>query len=114
LARRFRLRVYRFDRDAELLVREPAADAREIVETIRSISPDGDGTRPALAVRQTLDELRGLSPSAVLIFTDGASTTGEADALSSVAPLAARRKIPLFPIGVGQAAQPRDLDLFEL
>ncbi len=114
LARRFRLRVYRFDRDAELLVREPAADAREIVETIRSISPDGDGTRPASAVRQTLDELRGLSPSAVLIFTDGASTTGEADALSSVAPLAARRKIPLFPIGVGQAAQPRDLDLFEL
>lgn len=114
LTRRFRLRVYRFDRDAELLVREPAADAGEIVETIRSISPDGDGTRPAVAVRQTLDELRGLSPSAVLIFTDGAATTGEADALSRVAPLAARRKIPLFPVGVGHAAQPRDLDLFEL
>ena len=114
LSQRFRVRIYRFSQDAELLIREDMPQEAALPSAISSLSAEGLGTRPASATRQVLDDLRGLSPSAVVIFTDGISTTGERDALSAIAPLAARRQVPLFPVGVGRAEPARDLDLFEL
>lgn len=115
LARRFRVRLYRFDSDAGAAAADGAGD--EITAAIGGLSkltPDGAETRPATAVRQVLDDLRGVSPSAVVVFTDGVSTGGEAETLSTVAPLASRRRVPLFPVGVGSDGPARDLELYDL
>lgn len=114
LSRRFRVRIYRFDRNAELLVHDDAWKPPGLPPEIDSLTADGAGTRPASAVRRVLDELRGTSPSAIIVFTDGISTMGERDALTSVAELAARRGVPLYPVGVGRGGPARDLELFEL
>lgn len=116
LTRRFRVRVYRFDDAATVL--SPSGDSEHdrsaLLERMSDLTPDGEATRPAAAVRQVLDDLRGASPGAIVVFTDGVSTTGEADALSTVATFAARRRVPLYPVGVGSDGPARDLELYDV
>lgn len=115
LARRFRVRLYRFDGEAT-----PVAGPGEegnvaaLAAALGELTPDGTETRPASAVRRVLDDLRGVSPSAVVILTDGVSSSGETEALSAVAPLAAKRRAPLFPIGIGSDGPALDLDLYDV
>ncbi len=105
LSRRFRVRIYRFAGDASPLpISAQGHDVSDFVADLEKLTPDGQETRPAAAVQRVLDDLRGVSPGAILVFTDGVSTTGEADALSAVASLAARRRVPLYPIGVGSVS----------
>lgn len=115
LAKRFRVQLYRFNREAAAIAADEAEGGVTVGLTgLGELKPDGTETRPAAAVRRVLDDLRGTSPSAVVLFTDGVSTAGEAEALSAVAPLAARRRAPLFPVGVGSDGPARDLDLYDL
>ncbi|MGC1275705.1 MAG: VWA domain-containing protein [Planctomycetaceae bacterium] len=115
LTRRFRVRVYRFADAATVL--SPSSDETgrsALLDRVNGLTPDGKATRPAAAVRQVLDDLRGASPGAIVVFTDGVSTTGEADALSAVATFAARRRVPLYPVGVGSDGPARDLELYDV
>ncbi len=115
LEKRFRLRAYSFAGDAAAVPTNDDGDkVQELVAAINDLAPTGDETRPAAAVRRVLDELRGVSPGAIVVFTDGASTAGEAEALSAVAETAARRRVPLYPVGVGSDGPSRDLELYEL
>jgi hypothetical protein len=115
LERRFRLRAYSFAGDAAPVpVGEQGDEVRELLDAINDLSPTGDETRPAAAVRRVLEELRGVSPGAVVVFTDGASTAGDAERLSAIAELAARRRVPLYPVGVGSEGPARDVELYEL
>jgi hypothetical protein len=115
LARRFRVRLYHFDSDAAAVSAEGTEDdLPSVIKDLRELMPDGTETRPAAAVRRVLDDLRGVSPSAVVVFTDGVATGGEAETLSAVAPLAARRRAPLFPVGIGSDGPGRDLELYDL
>jgi hypothetical protein len=116
LSRRFRVRVYRFAGDAAPLAGPEGADEEipALAKSLGGLTPTGNETRPAAAVRRVLDDLRGVSPSAVVVLTDGVSTTGEADALSAVAPLAAQRRTPLYPVGIGSGGPARDLELYDL
>ncbi len=116
LTRRFRVRMYRFADSATALA-TPAEDGSAhtvLHEQLAELRPEGTATRPAAAVRQVLDELRGASPGALVVLSDGVSTTGEADALSNVASLAARRRVPLYPVGVGSDGLTRDIELYDV
>ena len=119
LRRRFRLRVYRFDADARQVgAAEDQVGAAEddvtFATLLAELHADGDQTLLAAAVRRVLDDLRGSSPEAVIVLTDGVPTGGDAEALSSVASIAARRRVPLYPIGVGGEGRSTDLELTDL
>ncbi|MEZ6143900.1 MAG: hypothetical protein R3B91_00415 [Planctomycetaceae bacterium] len=61
---------------------EEATDSDDpLLAAVRQLRADGEATRPAVAVRQVLDDLRGNPPSAILVLTDGITTTGDDDRL---------------------------------
>ena len=80
----------------------PALEKLKKVEAERRPDP-----ARATGVRQVLTELRGVPPSAIVLLTDGQTTDGET--LAKAAELAARKGVPLYPIGLGDpepAARP--------
>ncbi len=85
-----------------------------LVAAIRQLQAEGDATRPAIAVRQVLDDLRGNPPSAILILTDGITTTGDDDRLVRAAEEARARSVPLIPIGFGSDEPAKDIQLSDV
>ena len=63
-------------------------------------------------MRAVLDDLRGTTPAAIVLMTDGINTDGPS--LSDAAQYARRRGVPLFPIGLGSDQPVRDLKLSDL
>ena len=116
LRQRHRLRIERFSAEAvpigEDLVDDDAV--RRLISELAVLQPNGDVTRPAEAVRQVLNQTRGTPPAAILLLTDGIASSGDADRLSAVVPLARERLVPLFAIGIGSDQQTRDVQLAEL
>lgn len=111
------LRLYQFDETAvpvELTELATDADWKQLTETIRRLEPDGQETRPAEAVRQVLAELRGMPPAALVIFSDGVASEGDADKLSTVSDLVRRRGVPMFVVPVGSDVAGRDVHLFDI
>ncbi len=111
------LRLYQFAGQAtpvELTELATDADWKKLGDTLRKLEPDGTETRPAEAVRQVLAELRGMPPAAMVIFTDGVASEGDADKLSTVADLIRRRGVPLFVVPVGSDVAGRDVHLFDV
>ncbi len=87
-------------------------DVAPALELLGKVKPDGPQTRLGSSVREILTELRGAPPSAMLLLTDGQTTDGEA--LAKAAELAARKGVPLYPVGLGSPEPARDLELTEL
>lgn len=111
------LRLYQFAGEAapiELTELSTDADWKTLAETIRKLEPEGTETRPAEAVRQVLAELRGMPPAAMVIFTDGVASEGDADKLSTVSELVRRRGVPMFVVPVGSDVAGRDVHLFDV
>ena len=75
-------------------------DVAGIIEEIRSSAPRGETTRLGGGVRAVLDELRGTSPAAIVVLSDGINTDGPS--LAEAAEYARRRGVPLFFIGTGE------------
>ncbi len=115
LRRTHRLHVYQFSGTAAPLDltrdRETDDGADPLVAAIRTLGADGEATRPAVAVRQVLDDLRGSPPSAMLVLTDGIATTGDEDRLVRAADEARARSVPLVPIGFGSDEPVKDVQL---
>ncbi len=82
------------------------------LEKLKKVEPSGGQTRLGAAVRQILTELRGAPPSAILLLSDGQTTEGEP--LAKAAELAARKGVPIYPVGLGSPEPARDLELTEL
>ena len=87
-------------------------DVAPALDKLRKVEPTGGQTRLGAGVRQVLTELRGAPPSALVLLSDGQTTDGET--LAKVAELAARKGVPIYPIGLGSPEPPRDLELTEL
>lgn len=87
-------------------------DVAPALDALGKVDPKGGQTRLGVALRQVLTELRGAPPSAILLLSDGQTTDGEA--LAKAAELAARKGVPLYPIGLGSPEPARDLELTEL
>ena len=76
-----------------------ASDVPGIVEELKSAEANGDSTRLGTAVRSALDELRGTTPVAIVVASDGINTEGPG--LSDAAAYARRKGVPLFFVGIG-------------
>jgi len=87
-------------------------DLAPALEKLRKAEPTGGQTRLGASLRQVLTELRGAPPSAILMLTDGQTTDGEG--LAKAAELAARKGVPVYPVGRARPAPARDLELTEL
>jgi len=117
LLRHHTLRLYHFsDSAAQLASRDFARtdDVPEMIGKIRDLKAEGSRTRPGPALRKVLDDFRGSPPAAVLVFSDGVSSTGEADRLSPAAEAAAASFVPIYTVGLGSQEPTRDIQLYDV
>jgi uncharacterized membrane protein len=111
------VRVYEFADAARLLTAseaELADGGAELRSAIEQLSPEGTETRPASALRNVLDDFRGMSPAAVVLLTDGISSRGDGEKLSAAADDARQRGVRLYPIGIGSSEPARDVQLYDV
>lgn len=87
-------------------------DVSDMIEELRSSWPQGEQTRLGSGIRDVLDELRGATPTGVVVLSDGVNTDGPP--LSEAAEYARRRGVPLFMVGLGSEQPPCDVKLSDL
>ena len=73
----------------------------------------GRVTRLGDSLYESVNELRGESVSAVILFSDGRDNGGVVRPEEAAARLA-RREVPIYTIGVGNPDEPRDIRVFNL
>ncbi|VAX41899.1 hypothetical protein MNBD_PLANCTO02-2705 [hydrothermal vent metagenome] len=111
------LRIYRF---SEIAV--PVGDNRslskshlkELLQALKQMKATGTSTRPGPAIQKILNDLRGMPPSAIIVLTDGITTTSDSDKLTTIAKRARSQQVPLFVIGVGSEEPAHDLQLYDM
>jgi hypothetical protein len=111
------LRLYHFaDGAVRLGSRDFAgpADIPEMTRKIRELKAEGNQTRPGPAVRKVLEDFRGTPPAAIVLFSDGVSSTGDADRLSPAAEAAAANFVPIDTVGIGSEQPTRDIQLYDV
>lgn len=115
------LKVYRFSETAVAISgsesgRSAGSDSKQdpMVAAIQMLKADGHVTRPAEAVRKVLADFRGSLPSAIVILSDGITSSTNADRLSIVAETAARKLVPIYTVGIGSEEAMHDLNLFDV
>ena len=111
------LRLYRFSDTAVRMASRDFADPQDIPEMtqkIRELKADGSQTRPGPAVRKVLEDFRGSPPAAIVLFSDGVSSTGDADRLSPAAEAAAASFVPIDTVGLGSEQPTRDIQLYDV
>jgi uncharacterized membrane protein len=110
--RQVKLHVFRCSERAERIADLDGEDRSACVEAIQALKATGGASRLGLAVESVLQEFRGSALAGIVFFTDGVTTDG--DDVVAAAQHAARAGIPLYPVGVGDAQDPRDLVLHDL
>jgi len=112
------LRLYRFSQTATVLggleAESGSTNLSPILTAIRNLEAGGTETRPAQAVKKVLNDFRGSLPSAIILLTDGISSTGPNDRLTVAAEAAAQRLVPLYLIGIGSEEAAHDLGLYDM
>lgn len=126
LSESHRLRIYQFDESARPLEDAGAGGTTgsggvgeaeslsKVVAAIEKLAADGNGTRPGPAVREVLEEFRGVPPAAIIVLTDGISSNGDADRMSGAGELARQLSVPLLPVPVGSDQPALDLQAYDL
>ncbi len=61
-----------------------------------------------------LDDFRGSPPAAIVLFSDGVASTGDADRLSLAAAAAAANFVPIDAVGLGSEQPTRDIQLYDV
>ncbi|HAB11259.1 MAG TPA: hypothetical protein DCE47_06180 [Planctomycetaceae bacterium] len=112
ISKRFQVRLYAFDAQARTLG-SPDDTAERLARRIEQLTAVGNETRPGPAVRQVLEEFRGEPPAAIVLLTDGITSTSAADGLAAVTTAARRQLVPLVTVATGSRLPARDLHLLE-
>jgi hypothetical protein len=113
LQKQNKVRLYLVSTAARLLADvDKPEDVEPALAKLRKAEATGGQTRLGKGVRDVLTELRGAPPSAIVLLTDGQTTEGET--LAKAAEFAARKGVPIYPIGLGDPEPARDLELTEL
>jgi len=113
--RQVRLHVYHCSSRAHRLQTVTSGDdIASAVDAINglSASPENDSSQLGAAIRQVLNDFRGSSLSAVVMFTDGVTTEGED--LAKASKYAAQSGVPLYFVGLGDSREVRDVYLHDL
>lgn len=113
LGERHRLRLYQFDESPRPLGTDQE-DLSRLIETLKGLTAEGTSTRPGPAVREVLEEFRGVPPAAIVLLTDGIASTGEADRTSAAVELARLLSVPLLTVPVGSDQPAIDLQAYDL
>ena len=107
--RQMRVHIYRVSGQAtEIADLNDPEQCQRMLDDLMEVMPTGESSQLGTDVSAILKTFRGGSLSAIVMFTDGVTTRGED--IPSAARAAARAGIPLHLIGVGDAADPPDLD----
>jgi hypothetical protein len=113
LQKQNKVRLYLVADKARLLAEvDQPEDVAKALTKLQKVEAGRPQTRLGDGLRDVLTELRGAPPSAIVVLTDGQTTDGEG--LAKAAELAARKGVPLYPVGLGSPAPGRDLELTEL
>jgi hypothetical protein len=113
--RQVRLHVYHCSNRAHRLQSVTSGeDLATAIEAVKGLSADAgnDSSQLGTAIRQVLNDFRGSSLSAIVMFTDGVTTEG--DDIGKAAKYAAREGVPLYFVGLGDAHEVRDVYLHDL
>jgi hypothetical protein len=112
-----KLRVYRFSDTAQVLGAHAymkRSQLSDLLKRIGELQGAGESTRPATAIRKVLADFRGASPAALIVMSDGVSTSGEADRMSAVVAEARNHGVPIFAVGTGSEQPAKDLQLYDV
>lgn len=112
-----KLRLYHFSDECLPLGEQGLIDLKDYQRTqklVKQLEPVGKETRPFHAVQKVLNDFRGTPPTAIIVLSDGISSTGDLDLLSRAGELAKSKLVPLFPVGVGSEQPVKDLQLYDL
>ena len=83
------------------------------IAEMKTLIADGDQTRPAVATKKVLSDLRGVPPAAIVFFTDGVASVSDNDKLSTVGESARRKGIQFHIVGIGSEIAAKDLNLYD-
>ena len=117
LQNKHKLRLYHFSDECLPLGEQGLIDLQNYQQTqevLKQLEPVGKETRPFHAVQKVLNDFRGTPPTAIIVLSDGISSTGDLDLLSRAGTLAKSKLVPLFPVGVGSEQPVKDLQLYDL
>ncbi|HUR55087.1 MAG TPA: vWA domain-containing protein, partial [Gemmataceae bacterium] len=112
LLREKQVKVYIFAVDSQSRQLADLDDPRDLDkarEVISNLRPDGASSKLGDGVQAVLKSFRGSSLAALIMFTDGVTTSG--DDLPKAAREASRAGVPLFLVGVGDTREVPDLGL---
>lgn len=115
LLREKQVKVHIFAVDTQARQITTVDDAEQIAgarDALMSLKPEGDGSHLGDGVEAVLKAFRGSTLAAVVMFTDGVTTSG--DDLPKAARAAALDGVPLFLVGTGDPWQTPDLILADL
>ena len=101
LSESFQIRTFRFDKDTQRI-----AGAGDLIE-------DGTASSIDQALSYADDQLSGLRLGGLVLFSDGADNSNDADPLVTAQDLGARQ-IPIFSVGVGQESIPQDIGIVDV
>lgn len=113
---RHQLRVYRFSQTAVPiggLESDSDMGMQDLTAAIGQLTATGEDTRPAEAIRKVISDFRGSLPSAIVVLSDGISSTGDGDRLTVGAELAAKRLVPIYAGAIGSEEAMHDLNLYD-
>lgn len=117
LTDKFQLKIYTFDDGVETIGGIEAIDGErldELTPLLADLRPRGEQTRPGPALRQVLQDFRGSPPSAIVVFSDGITSTTANERFTAAAPEARRQLVPVFTVASGSREPARDLNLASL
>ncbi len=90
--------------------KQPTSAPAPLAEMLSKLDADGLETNYAVALRDTLEKLRGRTLSAVVFIGDGQNTTeGAHRRLARASAYAAQRGVPLYAVSVGDPTPPKDV-----
>ncbi len=120
LLERHKLRIYRFSdntvpvtlEDREELLKSDDVD--ELLPVLAGLKAEGELTRPGPAVQKVLDDLRGTPPSAIILLSDGITSTSDAEKLTTIAETARNKLVPIYTVAIGSEEPTRDLQIYGL
>src|SRR5262245_44709336 len=111
--RQMRVHVFRVSGQSTRMAELNNADeCAKLLDELMDVVPSGESSQLGAGVSSILKTFRGGSLNGIVLFTDGVTTGGED--LPSSARAAARAGVPLYLVGVGDAADPPDLILSDL
>jgi hypothetical protein len=89
-------------------------DVDELLPMLRGLKAEGELTRPGPAVQKVLDDLRGTPPSAIILLSDGITSSSDAEKLTTIAESARNKLVPIYTVALGSEEPTRDLQIYGL